>query len=176
MPDYVVGQRWISDTEPDLGLGHIQHVEARRVTINFEASGQTRLYATGSAPLTRVRFNAGDRIQSQHGWHMTVDRVEDSEGLLTYVGERDDGTAAALPEAELAHHIHFNQPKERLFAGQIDSDSWFRLRLEALRHQQDLARLPVRGLLGGRVDLIPHQLYIADEVSQRRAPPSAVGR
>ncbi|ETX08181.1 MAG: helicase SNF2 [Candidatus Entotheonella gemina] len=170
MTDYVVGQRWISDTEPDLGLGHIQHVEPRRVTISFEASGQTRLYATSSAPLTRVRFNVGDRIQSQHGWHMTVDRVEDGEGLLTYFGERDDGSAVALPEAELAHHIHFNQPKERLFAGQIDSDSWFRLRLEALRHQQELARLPVRGLIGGRVDLIPHQLYIADEVSQRRAP------
>jgi len=170
MPNYVVGQRWISDTEPDLGLGRIQHVEHRRVSISFEASGQTRLYATGSAPLTRVRFNAGDRIQSQHGWSMTVERIEDGDGLLTYYGERDEGTAAALPEAELAHHIHFNQPKERLFAGQIDSDSWFRLRLEALRHQQDLARLPVRGLLGGRVDLIPHQLYIADEVSRRRAP------
>ncbi len=170
MPDFVVGQRWISDTEPDLGLGYIQHVEPRRVTIGFEASGQTRLYATGSSPLTRVRFNAGDRIQSQHGWSMTVERVEDGEGLLTYVGNRDDGTAVALPEAELAHHIHLNQPKERLFAGQIDSDAWFRLRLEALRHQQELARLPVRGLLGGRVDLIPHQLYIADEVSQRRAP------
>ncbi len=170
MPDYVVGQRWISDTEPDLGLGHIQHVEHRRVAIGFEASGQTRLYATGSAPLTRVRFNAGDRIQSQHGWHLTIDRVEDDDGLLTYVGERDDGSLVSLPEAELAHHIHFNQPKERLFAGQIDSDTWFRLRLEALRHQQELARLPVRGLIGGRVDLIPHQLYIADEVSQRRAP------
>ncbi|PON15903.1 hypothetical protein C2W62_21360, partial [Candidatus Entotheonella serta] len=44
------------------------------------------------------------------------------------------------------------------------------MRLEALRHQQELARLPVLGLIGGRVDLIPHQLYIADEVSQRRAP------
>jgi ATP-dependent helicase HepA len=170
MPDYVVGQRWISDTEPDLGLGHIQHVERRRVTIGFEASGQTRLYATGSAPLTRVRFNAGDRVQSQHGWFMTVARVEDDDGLLTYVGERDDGSAVVLPEAALAHHIHFNQPKERLFAGQIDSGTWFRLRLEALRYQQELARLPVRGLMGGRVDLIPHQLYIADEVSQRRAP------
>ncbi len=170
MPDYVVGQRWISDTEPDLGLGHIQHVEYRRVTIGFEASGQTRLYATGSAPLTRVRFNPGDRVQSQHGWQMTVDQVEDNEGLITYFGERDDGSTVVLPEAELAHHIHFNQPKERLFAGQIDSDSWFRLRLEALRHQQELARLPVLGLIGGRVDLIPHQLYIADEVSQRRAP------
>ncbi len=170
MPDYVVGQRWISDTEPDLGLGHIQHVEHRRVTIGFLASGQTRLYATGSAPLTRVRFNAGDRIQSQHGWHMTVDRVEDGEGLLTYIGERDDGTTVVLPEAELAHHIHFNQPKERLFAGQIDSDTWFRLRLEALRHRQALARLPVRGLIGARVDLIPHQIYIADEVSRRRDP------
>jgi ATP-dependent helicase HepA len=170
MPDYVVGQRWISDTEPDLGLGRIQHVEHRRVSIGFAASGQTRLYATGSAPLTRVRFNVGDRIQSQQGWHMTVGRIEDVEGLLTYFGERDDGVAVALPEAELAHHIHLNQPKERLFAGQIDSGRWFRLRLEALRHQQELARLPVRGLLGGRVDLIPHQLYIADEVSRRRAP------
>lgn len=170
MPDYVVGQRWISDTEPDLGLGCIQQIEHRRVTIGFEASGQTRLYATGSAPLTRVRFNVGDRVQSQHGWHLTVERIEDGEGLLTYIGERDDGTTVALPEAELAHHIHFNQPKERLFAGQIDSDAWFRLRLDALRHQQELARLPVRGLIGGRVDLIPHQLYIADEVSQRRFP------
>lgn len=170
MPDFVVGQRWISDTEPDLGLGHIQHVEHRRITIDFIASGQTRIYATGSAPLTRVRFNAGDHIQSQHGWHMTVDRIEDDGGLVTYFGEREDGMAVALPEAELTHHIHFNQPKERLFAGQIDSDKWFRLRCEALQHRQDLARLPVRGLIGARVDLIPHQLYIADEVSQRRDP------
>ena len=28
----------------------------------------------------------------------------------------------------------------------------------------------VRGFLGGRIDLIPHQLYIADEVSSRQAP------
>src|SRR5688572_25446435 len=111
MPDYyVVGQRWISDTEPDLGLGSIQHVEHRRVTIGFAASGQMRLYATGSAPLTRVRFKAGDRVQSQQGWYMTVDRVEDDGGgLLIYIGKRDDGTVVALPEAELAHHIHFNQ-------------------------------------------------------------------
>ncbi len=114
MPDYVVGQRWISDTEPDLGLGHIQHVEHRRVTIGFEESGQTRLYATGSAPLTRVRFNPGDRVQSQHGWHMTVDQVEeDNEGLITYFGERDDGSTVVLPEAELAHHIHFVHFKKR---------------------------------------------------------------
>jgi hypothetical protein len=31
MPDYVVGQRWISDTEPDLGLGSIQQIEHRKV-------------------------------------------------------------------------------------------------------------------------------------------------
>ena len=29
---------------------------------------------------------------------------------------------------------------------------------------------PLRGFLGGRIDLIPHQLYIAREVSQRLAP------
>ena len=56
MPDYVVGQRWISDTESELGLGHLLSIEPRRITIHFPASAQTRTYASDIAPLTRVRF------------------------------------------------------------------------------------------------------------------------
>ena len=33
-----------------------------------------------------------------------------------------------------------------------------------------IAISPVNGFLGGRIDLIPHQLYIAREVSARHAP------
>lgn len=170
MQAYVPGQRWMSDTEPDLGLGLIQSVESRRVTLHFPASAQTRIYAMHSAPLTRVRFNVGDQIQHQQGWMMTVREIEEEAGLLTYLGECHDGTEVVVSETELAPYLRLSLPKERLFAGQIDDEKWFRLRCAALRHQQRLARLPVRGLLGGRVDLIPHQLYIADEVSRRRAP------
>ena len=170
MPDYVVGQRWMSDTEPELGLGHVLSLESRRITIQFPASGQTRTYATSSAPLTHVRFYPGDHIQSLHGWPMTVHDVDERQGLLTYIGTRDDGTAVELPETELAHHLQFNQPSDQLFAGQISDDTWFHLRCAALHHQQQLARSSVRGLVGARADLIPHQLYLADEISRRHQP------
>ena len=48
--------------------------------------------------------------------------------------------------------------------------SRFTLRYEALVNQHQRRRNPTRGLAGGRVSLIPHQLYIAHEVGHRYAP------
>ena len=49
---YAVGQRWISEAETDLGLGLIQSVDFRMVTVFFPAQDETRTYATDGAPLT----------------------------------------------------------------------------------------------------------------------------
>ncbi len=46
----------------------------------------------------------------------------------------------------------------------------FDLRLEALRRRSEMRQSPVRGFLGGRVDLLPHQMYIAGEVTSRLSP------
>ena len=54
--------------------------------------------------------------------------------------------------------------------GQAVDDNSFDLRLRALRAMFDWRRSPVRGLYGGKMDLIPHQLYIAHEVSNRQSP------
>ena len=56
------GQRWISESEPELGLGSVQRVTPRTVTLAFAASDETREYARDSAPLRRVRFRVGDTI------------------------------------------------------------------------------------------------------------------
>ena len=45
------GQRWVSDTEPELGLGIILKAEAGRVEVFFHAAGEQRQYAMESAPL-----------------------------------------------------------------------------------------------------------------------------
>ena len=60
MPIFVPGQRWISETEPEMGLGIVLSVESNRVTVLFIASSERRTYAVNNAPLTRVRFNRGD--------------------------------------------------------------------------------------------------------------------
>ncbi|HHQ4776108.1 TPA: RNA polymerase-associated protein RapA [Aeromonas veronii] len=168
---FALGQRWISDTETDLGLGTVVAVEGRMVTLLFPATGENRMYAKEEAPVTRVSFNVGDQITSHEDWTMTVEEVQEKDGLLIYVGVRtDNDEPVVLKEVFLNNFIKFNKPQDRLFAGQIDRMSRFTLRYEALVNQHQRRRNPTRGLAGGRVSLIPHQLYIAHEVGHRYAP------
>ena len=169
-PLFITGQRWISDSEPELGLGTLLESSERRLTLLFSAVGEQRVYARQNAPLTRARFDAGDRIETQSGEVLVVTEVEESEGLLCYEGLGDDGRRWRIPERELADSLRILQPKQRLLTGQFDPPHWFDLRhrtLEALNRWQQSEGL---GLAGPRIDLIPHQLYIAHEVARRPAP------
>lgn len=164
-PQPVPGQRWSSDSEPELGLGVILSLEQRRVEILFPAAQEQRLYARGSSILRRVRFGPGDRIRTHEGLELVVEDVREEEGLLTYIAADRE-----IPESELSDTISFSSPKERLFAGQVDPGRTFELRAEALSRWSAILGSPVRGYVGGRVDLIPHQLSIAVEVCSRLAP------
>ena len=165
------GQRWISDSESDQGLGTVTSIEQRFVTIVYTATGDARQYAMENAPLTRVIFNVGDSIPSHEGWKLTVQSIEESNNLLTYHGIRQDtGAQDSLKEVMIDHFIKFNKPHDRLLNGQVDRLDWFRLRKDCLQHQYTQQQSPLMGLTGGRVSLIPHQLYIAEEVGSRFAP------
>jgi len=169
--DFTAGQRWISDTESDLGLGTILEVEHRQITVVFLATGETRIYAKETAPLTRVAFLPGDNITSHEGWQLRITKVIDEDGLLSYAGVRDDnGESTILNEAGLDNFLQFRSPKDRLFAGLIDGQRWFNLRRQVFEHRNTLAQSPVRGLMGARVAVLPHQMYIAIEALRRRHP------
>jgi ATP-dependent helicase HepA len=159
------GQRWVSDGEPELGLGVIRRSGDGRVEITFPAAGETRIYATETAPLRRVKFMAGDKIKIQSGEELTVVKVREQDGLRIY--ETDGGEVL---EKDLSDSISFSKPEERLFSGKLDAPADFDLRGEALRRRAEMRRSPVRGLAGARMDLIPHQLFIADEVANRARP------
>ncbi|MCO4313898.1 RNA polymerase-associated protein RapA [Pectobacterium versatile] len=168
---FTLGQRWISDTESELGLGTVVAVDTRMITLLFPASGENRLYSRSDAPITRVMFNPGDTVTSHEGWQLKVDDVREEKGLLVYCGQRlDDETPAELREVFLDSKLTFNKPQDRLFAGQIDRMDRFALRYRARKHQNEQARQQWGGLRGMRASLIPHQLHIAHEVGQRHAP------
>ena len=170
MSDFSPGQRWISDGEAELGLGTVLNCDARSVTILFSASQETRTYNTRQAPLTRVMFGSGDRVLSADGWQMVVDGSKESGGLITYIGEDSDGNLRELPEAKLADTMQFDQARDRLLTGQLDRNDWFDLRFRTLHHYQRIEQHSALGFSGPRIDLIPHQLYIANEVANRHAP------
>ena len=99
MMKFAPGQRWISDSESDLGLGTVVGIEGRMLTLLFPASGETRLYAIAEAPLTRVQFNPGDTIKSAEEFSLVVDTIEEKNQTLIYHGHRtDNGEAVSLRE------------------------------------------------------------------------------
>jgi ATP-dependent helicase HepA len=168
---FSLGQRWISDTESDLGLGTVVACEGRQVSILFPASGENRVYSASEAPVTRVIFNVGDTIRSAEQWEITVENIEHTNGLLTYIGKRTDNEELTeLRETQLDHFIKFNKPQDKLFSGQIDRFDRFSLRYQTLEHLNHNQQSSLKGLVGARASLIPHQLYIAEEVAKRFAP------
>jgi ATP-dependent helicase HepA len=170
VPTFIPGQRWISETEPELGLGMVLEATRARVTLLFIASNEKRTYAGDNAPLNRVRFAIGDTIESADGWQICVNRIEEQAGLITYIGTDRKGIQKELEETELNHNLQFNRPQDRLFSGQIDTSAQFKLRCDTRDALIALEQSEIRGLAGARVGLIPHQIFIAHEVAGRHAP------
>ncbi len=170
MNEFVPGQRVISDTEPELGLGTITAVEFRTLAVEFSACGENRVYTRQQPPLHRVRFSAGDHVQDRRGTMIQIEDVQERDGLLIYRGKTEAGVACILPEAELSDLTQLSNPSDRLLSGQLDSESWYRLRYESREYLHHLLPSPVYGLCGARVSLLPHQLYIAHEVANRSRP------
>ena len=160
------GQRWVSNNEPELGLGVVMKAQYGRIELFFPAAGEMRQYSLTGAPLRRVRFQPGDTIKTHEGRQVEVETTDERNGMLFYLG----AGGVEISEAELADTISFSKPQDRLMASQIDDLDTFDLRVEALQRRAQIRQNPVRGFCGGRVDLLPHQMYIASEVGSRLVP------
>jgi len=172
MTDFAVGQRWLSENETELGLGIIERVDHRLITVFFPATEDQRTYAIDNAPLARMTYEAGEHIETQHGDSLRVEKVEPHNGTLVYMvkASADSNKLIPLPETQLSHNLKLDQAVDRLFSGQVDSSKWFELRYSAMKAREKQQSSQIIGLQGPRVDLIGHQLHIASEVGNRFAP------
>ena len=168
--DFVPGQRWISNSESELGLGLIQSLDHRTITIDFPASNEIRTYAIEQAPLSRVSFAIGDSIKNKENEKFTITALQEHEGIISYEVNDAKGNASLLSETELSAAIKLNRPQDRLFTAQFDPEKAYILRHDTLKQKHLLSTSSVNGLYGVRMSLIPHQLYIAHEVALRPSP------
>ena len=168
--EFIPGQRWISNTESELGLGIVIENQNRRVSLSFPAAGETRTYAMDNAPLSRVQYPVGESITSADGQQLIVTELSEKNGCILYLGQNNNGEPVELEEIDLDSFVRFSKPQDRMFAGQIEKNSRFELRVATLNHRHSQQQSDAYGLLGGRVQLLPHQLYIASQVGHRYAP------
>lgn len=168
--EFFIGQRWISHSETQLGLGLVTEVASRRVKILYPAVSESRIYAIDTAPLSRIRYNIGDTVVDNEEQSILVSEVKEDSDLFTYCGKTATNDYKEIHELDLSCFVQFTTPQQRLFSGQLDKNKNFTLRVETLQHLHRLQQSSVKGLLGSRTDLIAHQIYIASNVANRHAP------
>ncbi len=158
------GQRWISNAEPELGLGTVLRVEGRMVQLVYARTGTVRQYATHSAPLTRAQFRVGDMIMLA-GKPNRVDSVDERAGLLHYAVSGREVCETGLDDLQ-----NVSKAEDRLNQGRVDRNDQFEFRHQALIRRAAARRSAAFGVQSARVDLIPHQLRVAQIVADRRPP------
>lgn len=163
--DFAIGQRWISETEPELGLGTLIAFDNRTFDIKFTTSGNIRKYSIKNAPLKRVIFKIGDKISDLNNNSFNIEKIEIENNLITYISKD-----LRVLETEVSDSISFTGAEDRLLIGQTDENATFDLRYKTLLLQSEFKKSEIRGFTGPRVELLPHQLYIAHEATQRFYP------
>ena len=156
----------MSETQTEFGLAIILKADSTIVQAFYPAVGETLTYASRNAPLRRVEFEPGDTVKDQEGNSFSVSDVREENKCLIYI----DSDGNELAESNLSDTMNVQRPEQRLLSGVSDEPRLWSLRQSAIRNQQEARSREVRGLIGGRVSLIPHQLYIAEEVANRQAP------
>ena len=155
---FVPGQRFISQLEPDLGLGIVTEIQGRTVKFNFPAVNQCRMYRTDSAPVDRYVLQPGETAKSEKGVSFAVESVREAGGLIVYVGR----AGREMKESELNPKVT-TRPAD-FFRALANSETYsckeFARRESAMKLSCKWQSSIVRGMIGPRVDMIPHQYYL----------------
>ena len=171
MSEYVVGQRWLSSQQPELGLGMIASADNRQVTIYFPLTEEDKLYSAQNNPLIRLVLNPDEEAKDVEGRVFTVLDAIENQGVVLYsVQYQGTSEATTLPETQLSFHTQVNQPEQRLFSLQLDKPSWFDARASVMEQKHNHFTSDRLGLCGARVSLLDYQINIAQQVGNRIAP------
>jgi len=162
--NYIPGQRWVSEAEPELGLGTVLRCDERALQVLFAKSGVVRNYSAQGAPLARASFRVGQRIAGR-GVSFVVERIDLQDGLLVYSGEKRE-----LGEGQLDDEQSLSQADARMMSARVDKPHLYELRKRALLARAAARSSAAWGILSARIDLLPHQLGVVAACMEREHP------
>lgn len=167
---FAIGQRYVSQAEPALGLGIVSEVSSRTVKISFASMGQVRIYRTENTPVERFVLQVGESVKSEKGVSFVVESVREEKGLYVYVGRN----GREMKESELSAKTSVARPAvlfKALKDGEVCSLEDFNRHEKAMELSFKWLASPVRGMIGPRVNMIPHQYYLCHRACSGSALP-----
>ncbi len=170
MMNFKVGQRYVSQSEPALGLGIVAEVQDRIVKIVFPAMNDVRLYRSAGAPVDRFQLNPGETAKNDKGMSFSVESVKEVDGLFVYEGRG----GRSMKESELNAKISIARPADlfrALMENRVSDGNQFKRREQSQNLSCQWISSPVRGMIGPRVSKIPHQYYLCQRACSSSSLP-----
>src|SRR5436305_5552002 len=154
-PMWKPGDRVSHRFHAELGPGRIMAVQGRSLRVEFPDANQVLSFAAGTDALVPLAVQPGGKARLEGTGEIVV--VESCEaGLCRLADGREVPLDALWPlPAEVS-------PVERLARGNVDGFEDFANRLDGLRLQRLRQAGGLGSFLGGRIQLFPHQLYVAE--------------
>ena len=155
---FKLGERFISKSEPELGLGVVSEVSGRTVKFTFPSVSQTRMYRSDNAPVDRYILGPGETAKSEKGVSFVVESTKEVDGIIVYVGRG----GREIKESDLYSKVAA-RPQDlfnALMADKCSSSMQFRRRERSMQLSSKWQSSFVRGMIGPRVSQIPHQYYL----------------
>jgi ATP-dependent helicase HepA len=166
MEKYFIGQRYVSSSEPELGLGIILEEDSKFISILFPIAGETRRFTKAGSPLIRAQFDIGDEILDSEGKSFIISALKHKDDLIYY----ESNLGKEISESLIHPSVIYNKPEDNLFLGKFDHLKKYKLRYQALELKSEIERNPYRGFIGPKISLLPHQFYVAKKVCDQPLP------
>jgi len=161
------GDRLAHRYNSDLGPGRVIDVSGRRLRVEFPDHQEILSFAVNADALAPLELASGSRA-----------RIEATGEIVTVEVGTEGDTVRITDGRELSLRELWPLPEEvspidRLARGEIGAREDFVNRLDGLRLQRLRGADGLGSFLGGRIQLFPHQLYVAERACREEgADPS----
>lgn len=165
--DWLPGQKVRSQLEPDLGAGTVAQIQGQQwIEVNFARAQVARRYSHKNPPLIPLKFSHGEMIKLNSGTIHRVIATKQHLGLMCYKIDDDRWVV----ENEIEDSAQAQGAEVKLFHGEWSRYKAFGLRRRLLKSIFETHDPAVMGIRSARVDLHPHQLYLASSLAARWTP------
>jgi len=159
---WTIGQIVQSNAEPELGLGHVSSLEHKHITISFESD--RRMYSLQEVPIRRKRFRCGDLVIDINGRnHELCESNQSDNDLIVY----STTAGATLSEIQIMSMVGSDSPVD-ILQNRCSLPNEFDSRTLAISLRTEFENSPIRGFIGGKIDLMTHQFSVASSIVNAR--------
>lgn len=143
----------------DLGPGRVEEVSGRHLVVHFPRTGTRLTLAKDDSALRPLVLLIGQHARME----ATGEEVVVAERLAENYRLTD---GREIPDSELWPLAVPDEPLERLSSLEVDRAGAFRNRLDGLYLQKTRQARGLGSFLGGRIQIYPHQLFVAERATE----------